>query len=168
VSAAAKREVYERDERRCTFVGVDGRRCTEAAFLEIDHVLERAKGGASDAANLQLRCAAHNQYTAEQTFGRAHIEAVRERAQAGRKAAEKRREILSDTERALTGLGFSSKDARRATASAASSLDRAAATLEDVIRAALRVLVPPTPWSTKLPDAGPDPIHAQGPAANDM
>jgi Holliday junction resolvasome RuvABC DNA-binding subunit len=49
---------------------------------------------------------------------------------------------LNDTELALTGLGFSAKDARRATASAANSLESGAA-LEEVIRAALRVLVPP-------------------------
>jgi hypothetical protein len=42
----------------------------------------------------------------------------------------------------VTGLGFSSKQAKWATASAASSLEPGA-TLEEVIRAALRVLVAP-------------------------
>jgi hypothetical protein len=141
VTAAARREVYVRDGKRCTFVGADGRPWTETAFLEIDHVLERGRGGGPEAANLRLRCGAHNRYTAEQTFGREHIEAARAQAQAEREAAAQRRAVFNDTERALTGLGFSSKDARRATACAASSLDLGAA-LEDTIRAALRVLVP--------------------------
>jgi hypothetical protein len=49
----------------------------------------------------------NNQYTAEQTLGRAHMEAARNRAPAERKAMETRREIQSDARRALTGLGFS-------------------------------------------------------------
>ena len=62
-----------------------------------------------------------------------------ESIRAEREAAE-RRGTLADTELALTTLGFSSREAKRAAASAASSLDPSA-TLEDVIRASLRALV---------------------------
>lgn len=36
-SAAARREVYERDGGACSFVGADGTRCGERAFVELDH-----------------------------------------------------------------------------------------------------------------------------------
>jgi hypothetical protein len=38
VPAAVRREVVARDGQRCAFVGEDGRRCDETAFLEMDHV----------------------------------------------------------------------------------------------------------------------------------
>ena len=68
VPAAVKRDVWGRDEARCAFVGNAGR-CSERGFLELHHVVPFAEGGATDAANLQLRCRAHNGYEAEQWFG---------------------------------------------------------------------------------------------------
>jgi hypothetical protein len=68
VPAAVKREVWRRDEGRCAFVGRSGR-CAERGFLEFHHVIPFADGGATDAANLELRCRAHNAYEAEQWFG---------------------------------------------------------------------------------------------------
>jgi 5-methylcytosine-specific restriction endonuclease McrA len=73
VAAAIARDVYVRDEGRCTFVSSDGRRCGERRFLEVDHVVPWATGGEQTAANLRLRCAAHNQLHAEQCFGRIHV-----------------------------------------------------------------------------------------------
>lgn len=51
-----------------TFVGRTGR-CGETAFLEFHHVAPYAAGGAATAANIQLRCRAHNQYEARLFFG---------------------------------------------------------------------------------------------------
>lgn len=68
VPAAVKSEVWRRDEGRCAFVGGAGR-CAERGFLELHHVIPFAEGGATDVANLQLRCRAHNAYEAEQWFG---------------------------------------------------------------------------------------------------
>jgi 5-methylcytosine-specific restriction endonuclease McrA len=68
VPAAVKREVWARDEGRCAFIGTAGR-CTERGFLEFHHVVPFADGGATDAANLQLRCRAHNAFEAEEWFG---------------------------------------------------------------------------------------------------
>ena len=68
VPAAVRREVWRRDEGRCAFVGNTGR-CVERGFLELHHVVPFADCGATDAANVQLRCRAHNQYEAEQWFG---------------------------------------------------------------------------------------------------
>ena len=68
IPAAVKREVSARDANRCAFVGTDGR-CAETAFLEYHHVVPYAKGGKSEAANIQLRCRAHNAYEATRDFG---------------------------------------------------------------------------------------------------
>ena len=63
VPATVKRAVWKRDGGRCAFVGTDGR-CGEFGFLEFHHVTPFAAGGATDAANLELRCRAHNAYEA--------------------------------------------------------------------------------------------------------
>jgi hypothetical protein len=68
VPAAVKRDVWARDEGRCAFVGALGR-CPERGFLELHHVVPFADGGGSDAANLQLRCRAHNAFEAKTWFG---------------------------------------------------------------------------------------------------
>jgi hypothetical protein len=68
VPSAVKREVWARDEGRCTYVGTHGR-CSARAFLELHHIVPYADGGATDATNLTLRCRAHNQHEAEGRFG---------------------------------------------------------------------------------------------------
>ena len=71
IPAAVVREVYQRDERQCTFVSNDGRRCCARKFLELDHVRPWAFGGEDTPRNLRLRCRAHNQRYARQCFGSA-------------------------------------------------------------------------------------------------
>jgi hypothetical protein len=68
ISAAVKREVWQRDAGQCAFEGTEGR-CSERGFLEFHHVVPFASGGAATAANIQLRCRAHNAYEASQVFG---------------------------------------------------------------------------------------------------
>ena len=68
VPAAIRRAVWSRDDGQCAFVGAQGR-CTERGFLEFHHVIPFARGGPSTAANVQLRCAAHNAYEAAIDFG---------------------------------------------------------------------------------------------------
>jgi hypothetical protein len=63
IPAAVRREVLRRDGERCAYVGTHGR-CRELAFLEFHHVIPFADGGETSAANLQLRCRAHNQHEA--------------------------------------------------------------------------------------------------------
>jgi 5-methylcytosine-specific restriction endonuclease McrA len=70
IPAAVRREVWARDSSRCTFIGPHGR-CSETGFLEFHHRVPYAHGGASDAANLELRCRAHNAYEAARVFGEA-------------------------------------------------------------------------------------------------
>lgn len=67
VPSAVKREVWTRDEGRCAFVGTHGR-CRETGRLEYHHKVPYARGGATNASNLELRCRAHNAYEAERDF----------------------------------------------------------------------------------------------------
>ncbi|MCM3879053.1 MAG: HNH endonuclease [Vicinamibacterales bacterium] len=67
IPAAVKRKVWRRDGGRCAFVGTRGR-CTSRSLLEYHHVIPFAEGGDTSAANLQLRCRAHNQHEARLWF----------------------------------------------------------------------------------------------------
>jgi hypothetical protein len=80
VAAAVAREVYARDQGRCTFCADDGRRCGERRLLQLDHVIPHAQGGEPTVANLRLRCRAHNLHTARAHFGREYVRAAAERA----------------------------------------------------------------------------------------
>jgi HNH endonuclease len=68
IPAVVRRTVWARDGGRCRFEGSAGR-CQETGFLEFHHVVPYASGGPTTAENLELRCAAHNRYEAEQEFG---------------------------------------------------------------------------------------------------
>jgi hypothetical protein len=68
VPAEIKRTVWARDGGQCRFEGPHGR-CRETGLLEFHHVVPYAAGGLTTSDNLELRCAAHNRYEAEQFFG---------------------------------------------------------------------------------------------------
>jgi hypothetical protein len=68
IPASVRRAVQQRDRGQCTFVGENGHRCESRKLLEFDHVREFARGGEATVENLRLRCRAHNQFTAEQTY----------------------------------------------------------------------------------------------------
>jgi len=78
VAAVERREVYRRDDGRCTYVDMRGERCRETRYLELHHLQPFARNGDSVAANLALRCAAHNALAAEEDFGRQLIMARRD------------------------------------------------------------------------------------------
>ena len=69
IPAEVKRAVYVRDLGRGVFVGTNGRRCGERAFVEFHHVHPYAAGGEATVGNVQLRCRAHNAYEARAYFG---------------------------------------------------------------------------------------------------
>ncbi len=160
VPAAVKRAVWERDGGQCTFVSDAGQHCQARERLEFDHVLEVARGGEATVDGIRLRCRAHNQYTAERTFGagfmterrRAASEA-RERARQERaRAAEARRRAAAearqremearagenDADRSvvpwLRALGYSAAQARSASELCDDIPD---APIEERVRAAL-------------------------------
>ncbi len=158
IPAAIRREVFERDGGRCTFVSASGRRCESRTRLEFDHATPVARGGETSVANLRLRCRAHNQHDADRAFGpgfmarkreggkrlpRPHIDALDQR----RATFERERAAAHDTCQPnadvipwLRQLGFRPDEARRAAAACASPPD---APLDERVRAALRRLAPP-------------------------
>ncbi|MEQ8983899.1 MAG: HNH endonuclease signature motif containing protein [Deltaproteobacteria bacterium] len=80
VPAATRRAVVERDGARCTYVGSDGRRCSERSNLEFDHVGGRALGGKSIPSELRLLCRSHNLHAAREVFGHEFVDRrIRER-----------------------------------------------------------------------------------------
>jgi len=155
VQAEVKRAVRERDGGRCTFVSTDGRRCEARSRLEFDHAREVARGGLATAENLRLRCRAHNQYAAEQTYGfefmRGKRDATRVRRSPNRPLERDAREhdappVATETDERdvvpwLMALGFPVTEARRAAAYCERVREDVA--LEDRVKAALRFLTPP-------------------------
>ena len=93
VPANVKRAVWKRDGGRCTFVSESGHRCEALTRIEFDHVRELARGGEATVEGIRLRCRAHNQYTAEQTFGAGFMRAKREEARA--RAEARRRQSMA-------------------------------------------------------------------------
>jgi hypothetical protein len=82
IPAAVRREVWRRDAGRCCYVDARGRRCRETSNVEFHHKAPFALGGLSTTANIELRCAAHNQFQADLDFGRAFMDARRGKAAA--------------------------------------------------------------------------------------
>ena len=77
------RQLLERDGLGCTYVGDDGQRCGEQAFLQIHHEKAWAKGGSDELHNLRFLCASHNRVLAEQEFGAPHVQRAIERTRQG-------------------------------------------------------------------------------------
>ncbi|HET9553938.1 MAG TPA: HNH endonuclease signature motif containing protein [Anaeromyxobacteraceae bacterium] len=80
-SAEVRRQVWKRDEGRCTWVGPDGHRCGSRWRLQLDHIEAVALGGPTTLDNLRLTCARHNRLHAEQTFGREFMDRFRREPQ---------------------------------------------------------------------------------------
>ncbi len=133
--------MYEKDGGQCTFVSASGKRCDCREGLHIDHILALAKGGKTELSNLQLLCAAHNQYKAEQEFGPGYVEGRRERAR--RERAEARLARQRESARQVGAAGRpedvpSVAESEAAGARAASEAGHAAAAALDAERAVKR------------------------------
>ncbi|MDF2692016.1 MAG: hypothetical protein K0S65_399 [Labilithrix sp.] len=166
VTRAALREVFERDGEQCSFVNEAGERCPARAFLEVDHVHPRAKGGAGVPENLRVLCRAHNQFAAERAFGREHLakrirlrqkksrsvhgnidEASPLQAPPSRSSPPPSGSPESPFElaiRALVSMGFREKEARRAVVELRdrAGATPAPATIERLLREALGIRTP--------------------------
>jgi 5-methylcytosine-specific restriction endonuclease McrA len=84
IPARVKREVWERDQGQCTFVGDTGRRCEARKLVEYDHVDPIARGGIATVDSIRLRCRAHNQLEAERAYGDGFMHEKRETARRAR------------------------------------------------------------------------------------
>ncbi len=63
IPAAVKRQVWQRDGGRCSYVDREtGRCCNSRLLIEMDHILPYALGGGADPGNLRLRCRAHHRH----------------------------------------------------------------------------------------------------------
>ena len=67
--AQIKREVWSRDQGRCTYPG-----CCSKHFLEYDHIQPVSLNGTSTLENLRLLCRAHNQLVAIRQLGFRHMD----------------------------------------------------------------------------------------------
>src|SRR5262249_40777810 len=123
-----RRAVWERDEKRCTFVSASGHRCNATHFLEFDHITPVAWGGVATVGGIRLRCRTHNQFEAEQVFGAGFMAQKREEARMAaameREPADEARaeasprsqsnERIEDVLAGLRSLGCRGEGARRA------------------------------------------------------
>ena len=63
ILAAVKRQVWQRDGGRCSYLDRQtGRRCNSRHLIEIDHIQPYAMGGGADPGNLRLLCGAHHRH----------------------------------------------------------------------------------------------------------
>ena len=173
IPADVRRRVCERDQGRCTFVSETGERCPASDLLEFDHVDPVARGGKATVEGIRLLCRAHNQFEAERVFGVGLMEERRQearRAAKARAAAETRvaaetgacaeaREQAQDVLAVLRNLGVRGERARRI---ASLSETFPVATLEDRVRAALRLLGPKPRDFIASDPAGSAPIVTSG------
>jgi len=131
IPAEVRRQVAERDGEQCAWVGADGHRCTEAAFLEFDHIRPKALGGSgATAEQVRLLCHRHNQRAAEKSYGVRFMNDAKTRARCDDT-------IAADVRRALVTLGYSKKEAAQ---SVKEALEHAPVptSLESLMRRALR------------------------------
>jgi 5-methylcytosine-specific restriction endonuclease McrA len=77
-----RRNVWQRDEGRCTYLDARGQRCREQSGLEFHHQHPHARNGPANVENITLRCRSHNTLAAEQDFGRDVIRRKRRAARA--------------------------------------------------------------------------------------
>jgi 5-methylcytosine-specific restriction endonuclease McrA len=96
VPAEIRRMVWQRDGGQCTFVSEKGKRCEARDRLEFDHADPIARGGQTAADRMRLRCRAHNQYSAECTFGAGFM---REKRDEARCAATVRKQELAQKQK---------------------------------------------------------------------
>ena len=144
MSAAARREAFERDGEQCSFHDTQGRRCPARGFLEIDHITARACGGSGAAPNLRVYCKSHHRWHAEEVFGREHVEAkirLRQRkcAEVAAATSENSDSPFDLATRGLLNLGFSRGEVARAVG-VVRGQGRASGEAADVLRNALQLL----------------------------
>jgi len=78
IPVAVRDAVFNRDGGKCTFVGSNGKRCNSDYSLQFDHYpIPFGRGGPSTTMNLRLLCAKHNRHTADQVYGKSHMQSFR-------------------------------------------------------------------------------------------
>jgi 5-methylcytosine-specific restriction endonuclease McrA len=137
IATATRRQVFVRDGLQCTYVSPEGRRCAARAFLELDHETPRACGGSDESANVRVLCRAHNQFAADQVFGRDHMDSCRHFVRQKCRPAPTATNTMQRVHLALTTMGFRSSEARMAVARVEMQHDVEGLSLEQALREAL-------------------------------
>jgi len=73
IPVSIRREVWTRDDGRCTYQSREGRCCGSRETIEFHHRIPWARCKDHTVENIALRCRAHNQYEVELDFGAEHM-----------------------------------------------------------------------------------------------
>ena len=81
IPAEVRRQVWQRDGGRCSWIGPDGRRCDSRWQVEVDHIDAAGRGGTATLENLRLACRLCRErhkphYADSDLMPRASVEAV--------------------------------------------------------------------------------------------
>lgn len=79
IPAHVRREVFERDGGRCQFPMPGGGVCGSTYRVQVGHIIARALGGPTTAANCRRECETHNQFQADRDFGKPFMDQFRRR-----------------------------------------------------------------------------------------
>jgi 5-methylcytosine-specific restriction endonuclease McrA len=115
IAPAVRRSVLRRDQYRCRVPG-----CVHATFVDIHHILARADGGGHEPSNLVTLCGAHHRALHEGTLmvARSAAESLEfqhaDGTPYGSLPTAPNAEAQTQVFRALRGLGFGEREARRA------------------------------------------------------
>ena len=144
VPPATRRQVFRRDQQRCVVPG-----CKNAIFLDLHHLDPRSEGGGHDPDVLVVLCGAHHR---AQHRGQLIIEGRvssglnfrhADGMPYGQLGAPRKADVYTRAFAALRSMGFREGETKRALAEIQVKGELAGAELTSLIRAALRVLVPP-------------------------
>jgi len=145
IPPATRREVMRRDGGQCIVNG-----CRSGVFLDIHHTVPREEGGTHDPDLLACLCAAHHravhkgQLIIEGRHSTGFVFRHADGTAYGATVCPETAQVMSDAFSALRGLGFAETEARRALDFVRTHVGRGAS-LDDVLRNALRALRRPPP-----------------------
>jgi hypothetical protein len=80
VPASVRREVWKHDQGCCHWPIASGGICGSRLRPELDHIIPKARGGASTSDNIRVLCRAHNDLAARLAFGDGYMEGFTARA----------------------------------------------------------------------------------------
>jgi 5-methylcytosine-specific restriction endonuclease McrA len=96
VPLAVRRQVMQRDGRRCAHVGPDGHRCSSTYQIQLHHLEPFATGGPPTAANLEVRCRRHNHLHAREELGDRFIALAIARSRRRPRSGSSRNQITAE------------------------------------------------------------------------
>jgi 5-methylcytosine-specific restriction endonuclease McrA len=96
VPLAVRRQVMQRDDRRCAHVGPDGSRCNSTYQIQLHHLEPFATGGPSMPENLEVRCRRHNHLHAREELGDRFIARAIAGSRSRRRSGSSRNQDVTD------------------------------------------------------------------------